>query len=41
MSLMRASAEGMPPHNNAAERALQRGVIRRKTNFGTDSATDT
>ena len=32
-----ASAEGVPPHNNAAERALRHGVIWRKTSFGTDS----
>lgn len=33
-----ATAEGVPPHNNAAERALRGGVIWRKTSFGTDSA---
>ena len=27
----------MPPHNNAAERALRHGVIWRKTSHGTDS----
>ena len=32
-----ATAEGVPPHNNAAERALRHGVIWRKTSFGTDS----
>ncbi len=32
-----ASAEGVSPHNNAAERALRHGVIWRKTSFGTDS----
>ena len=32
-----ASAEGVPPRNNAAERALRHGVIWRKTSFGTDS----
>jgi transposase len=32
-----ASAGGVPPHNNAAERALRHGVIWRKTSFGTDS----
>jgi transposase len=32
-----ATAEGVPPHNNAAERALRGGVIWRKTSFGTDS----
>jgi transposase len=32
-----ASAKGVPPHNNAAERALRHGVIWRKTSFGTDS----
>jgi transposase len=32
-----ASAEGAPPHNNAAERALRHAVIWRKTSFGTDS----
>jgi transposase len=29
--------EGVPPHNNAAERALRHGVIWRKTSYGTDS----
>ncbi len=33
-----ATAVGVPPHNNAAERALRSGVIWRKTSFGTDSA---
>ena len=33
-----ATAEQVPPHNNAAERALRSGVIWRKTSFGTDSA---
>ena len=32
-----ATALGVPPHNNAAERALRGGVIWRKTSFGTDS----
>jgi len=32
-----ASVEGVPPHNNAAERALRHGVIWRKTSLGTDS----
>lgn len=32
-----ATAEGVPPHNNAAERALRHGVIGRKMSFGTDS----
>jgi transposase len=32
-----ATAEGVPPHNNAAERALRSGVIWRKTSFGTNS----
>lgn len=32
-----ASAEGVPPHNNAAERALRHAVIWRKTSHGTDS----
>lgn len=32
-----AAAEGVPPHNNAAERALRHGVIWRKTSHGTDS----
>ena len=31
-----AAAEGVPPHNNAAERALRHGVIWRKTSHGTD-----
>jgi len=31
-----AAAEGVPPHNNAAERALRHGVIWRKTSYGTD-----
>ncbi|MBX6316340.1 MAG: transposase, partial [Isosphaeraceae bacterium] len=30
------AAEGVPPHNNAAERALRHGVIWRKTSHGTD-----
>ena len=29
---------GVPPHNNAAERALRHGVIWRKTSHGTDGA---
>ena len=33
-----ARAAGVPPHNNAAERALRHGVIWRKTSHGTDSA---
>jgi len=33
-----AAVEGVPPHNNAAERALRHGVIWRKTSHGTDSA---
>ena len=33
-----ATALGVPPHNNAAERALRGGVIWRKTSFGTDSS---
>lgn len=32
-----AAVEGVPPHNNAAERALRHGVIWRKTSYGTDS----
>jgi transposase len=32
-----ATAEGVPPHNNATERALRHGVIWRKTSHGTDS----
>jgi transposase len=32
-----AAVEGVPPHNNAAERALRHGVIWRKTSHGTDS----
>jgi transposase len=32
-----AVVEGLPPHNNAAERALRHGVIWRKTSHGTDS----
>jgi transposase len=32
-----AAAEGVPPHNNATERALRPGVIWRKTSYGTDS----
>jgi transposase len=32
-----AAAEGVPPHNNAAERALRHGVIWRKVSGGTDS----
>jgi len=31
-----AAAGGVPPHNNAAERALRHGVIWRKTSYGTD-----
>ncbi len=31
-----ASAEGVPPHDNAAERALRHGVIWRETSHGTD-----
>jgi transposase len=31
-----AAAEGVPPRNNATERALRHGVIRRKTGYGTD-----
>jgi transposase len=31
-----AAAAGVPPHNNAAERALRHGVIWRKTSHGTD-----
>lgn len=31
-----ATSEGVPPHNNAAERALRHAVIWRKTSFGTD-----
>lgn len=31
-----ATAEAVPPHNNAAERALRHGVIWRKTSHGTD-----
>jgi transposase len=31
-----AAAAGVPPHNNAAERALRHGVIRRRTSHGTD-----
>jgi transposase len=31
-----AAVEGVPPHNNAAERALRHGVIWRKTSHGTD-----
>jgi transposase len=31
-----AACEGVPPHNNAAERALRHGVIWRKTSYGTD-----
>jgi transposase len=33
-----ASAEGVEPTNNAAERALRQGVCWRKTSYGTDSA---
>jgi transposase len=33
-----ATAEGVPPHNNAAARALRHGVIWRKASYGTDSA---
>jgi transposase len=32
-----AAVAGVPPHNNAAERALRQGVIWRKTSYGTDS----
>ena len=32
-----AAVEGVPPHNNATERALRHGVIWRKTSHGTDS----
>ena len=32
-----AAVAGVPPHNNAAERALRHGVIWRKTSYGTDS----
>ena len=32
-----AVSQGVPPHNNAAERALRHGVIWRKTSYGTDS----
>jgi len=32
-----ATVEGVTPHNNAAERALLHGEIRRKTSHGTDS----
>jgi transposase len=32
-----AAQEGVPPHNNATERALRHGVIWRKTSYGTDS----
>jgi transposase len=31
-----AACEGVPPHNNAAERALWHGVIWRRTSHGTD-----
>jgi transposase len=31
-----AAAEGVPPHNNATERALRHGVIWRKTGYGTE-----
>jgi hypothetical protein len=31
-----AAEEGVPPHNNATERALRHGVIWRKTSCGTD-----
>lgn len=31
-----AAVAGVPPHNNAAERALRHGVIWRKTSYGTD-----
>lgn len=33
-----ARSEGVPPHNNAAERALRHGVIWRRTSHGTDGA---
>jgi transposase len=32
-----AAAAGVPPHNNAAERALRHGVIWRRTSHGTDA----
>ena len=32
-----AAVGGVPPHNNATERALRHGVIWRKTSYGTDS----
>ncbi|WP_435009921.1 IS66 family transposase [Tundrisphaera lichenicola] len=32
-----ATAEGVPPHNNASERTLRHGVSWRRTSFGTDS----
>jgi transposase len=32
-----ATSDGVPPHNNATERALRHGVIWRKTSYGTDS----
>lgn len=31
-----AAAAGVPPHNNAAERALRHGVIWRRASHGTD-----
>jgi transposase len=34
-----AAVEGVPPHNNGAERALRHGVIWRRTSHGTDSET--
>ena len=34
-----AAVEGVEPTNNAAERALRHAVCRRKTSYGTDSAT--
>ena len=33
-----AAASGVPPHNNAAERALRHGVIWCRTSHGTDGA---
>jgi transposase len=34
-----AAVAGVPPHNNATERALRHGVIWRRTSYGTDGAT--
>ena len=34
---MFARVEGVGPDNNAAERALRHGIIRRKTSGGTES----